>query len=276
MDGHDSHNTIKFDAYCRDRSIITLCMPPHASHLLQPLDVGVFGPLKKAYGREIESLMRVHINHITKLDFLPSFTRAFDKAFTESNICGSFRGSGLVPLDPDMLISKLDIRLRTPSLEPLITPWESQTPQNAIEIGLQATYVRQRVARHQSSSPTAFLAAIDSLVKGTEYVAHKAVIIADEAAKLRESNELLSRRKGAKKKVLPGKTRVRVSDGLQIIAESTLDMLQNPLEVPNGDTPVPRQRRCGRCRQPGHRRETCQMPQPQTPVVLDEIEVICE
>jgi hypothetical protein len=29
-------------------------MPAHASHLLQPLDVGCFGPLKQAYGRQIE------------------------------------------------------------------------------------------------------------------------------------------------------------------------------------------------------------------------------
>ncbi|KAF1922766.1 uncharacterized protein M421DRAFT_409684 [Didymella exigua CBS 183.55] len=32
-------------------------MPPHLSHLLQPLDVGCFAPLKKAYRRQAEDLM---------------------------------------------------------------------------------------------------------------------------------------------------------------------------------------------------------------------------
>lgn len=65
-------------------------MPPHSSHLLQPLDVGCFSPLKRAYSREVESLIRNHINHITKLEFLPAFKVAFDRSFTAANICSAF------------------------------------------------------------------------------------------------------------------------------------------------------------------------------------------
>ncbi|KNG49746.1 reverse transcriptase [Stemphylium lycopersici] len=39
VDGHSSHATPEFDRYCADNKIITLCMPPHTSHLLQPLDI---------------------------------------------------------------------------------------------------------------------------------------------------------------------------------------------------------------------------------------------
>jgi hypothetical protein len=52
LDGHESHQSFNFERYCKDNKIIPLYMPPHSSHLLQPLDVGCFGPLKKAYGRE--------------------------------------------------------------------------------------------------------------------------------------------------------------------------------------------------------------------------------
>jgi hypothetical protein len=48
-------------------------MPPHSSHLLQPLDVGCFLLLKRTYSRKIEALICHHINHITKLEFLPAF-----------------------------------------------------------------------------------------------------------------------------------------------------------------------------------------------------------
>jgi hypothetical protein len=61
-------------------------MPPHSSHLLQPLDVGCFAPLKKAYRDEVNKLMRNQINHVTKQEFLPCFKAAYKKAITPSNI----------------------------------------------------------------------------------------------------------------------------------------------------------------------------------------------
>lgn len=39
-----------FEMFCKVNNIITLCMPPHSSHFLQPLDVERFGPLKQSYG----------------------------------------------------------------------------------------------------------------------------------------------------------------------------------------------------------------------------------
>ena len=98
LDGHESHQSLQFQEFCKENNIYTLCMPPHSSHLLQPLDVGCFSPLKRAYSREVESLIRNHINHITKLEFLPAFKAAFDRSFTPANIRSAFQGAGLVPL----------------------------------------------------------------------------------------------------------------------------------------------------------------------------------
>lgn len=115
LDGHESHHSDEFEEYCKHYNIITLCMPPHSSHILQPLDVGCFGPLKKAYGRQIEDMMRAHISHITKDDFFLAFHAAFLDAMTKSNIQGGFRGAGLIPFNPESVISTLDLRLRTPT-----------------------------------------------------------------------------------------------------------------------------------------------------------------
>jgi hypothetical protein len=90
-------------------------MPAHSSPLLQPLDVGCFSPLKKAYGDKVNKLMRNQINHITKQEFLPCFKAAHKKASTLSNIQGGFQGAGLVPFNPERVISTLDVKLRTPS-----------------------------------------------------------------------------------------------------------------------------------------------------------------
>ena len=75
-------------------------MPPYSSHILQPLDIGCFAPLKQAYGREVEGLMRMHINHVSKVEFLYVFKAAFLTSFKEGNIKAGFRATGLVPLDP--------------------------------------------------------------------------------------------------------------------------------------------------------------------------------
>src|ERR1700761_61426 len=88
LDGHESHHSDEFEEYCKENNIITLCMPPHSSHILQPLDVGCFGPLKKSYGRQIEHLMRQQYTHITKEDFIPAFRTAFRDSLTEGNIKG--------------------------------------------------------------------------------------------------------------------------------------------------------------------------------------------
>ena len=99
IDGHESHNSKEFQDLCKEYKIVALCMPSHASHLLQPLDVGCYAPLKKAYGAEISGLARQHITYIDKVEFLRAFRNAHDRVFREENILSSFRGASLVLLD---------------------------------------------------------------------------------------------------------------------------------------------------------------------------------
>jgi hypothetical protein len=118
LDGHESYHSTEFELHCQQNNIITLYMPPHSSHLLQPLDVSCFRPLKRAYGRQVEDLMRMHINHVSKLEFLYAFREAFFASITERNIQGGFAGAGLVPFDSERVLSKLDVKLRTPTPPP--------------------------------------------------------------------------------------------------------------------------------------------------------------
>ena len=107
INGYGSHVTLEFDLFCKEHSIITLCMPPHSSHLLQPLDVGCFSVLKRSYGRQIETLIRNGVHHIDKQDFLEAYCTARIETMNQSNIHSSFAATGLVPYDPDRVLSKL-------------------------------------------------------------------------------------------------------------------------------------------------------------------------
>jgi hypothetical protein len=115
IDGHGSHVTPEFDLFCKKHFIITLCMPPHLSHLLQPLDVGYFAVLKRSYGRQIEGYMRTGVDHIDKQDFLQAYLVARTEAMNPANIHSSFAATGLVPYDPERVLSKLNTQLKTPT-----------------------------------------------------------------------------------------------------------------------------------------------------------------
>jgi hypothetical protein len=48
-------------------------LPPYLSHLLQPLDVGCFGALKRAYGGLVKAKMRLGFHYFNKHDFLKAY-----------------------------------------------------------------------------------------------------------------------------------------------------------------------------------------------------------
>ena len=84
-------------------------MPVYSSHYLQPFNVGCYGPLKQAYGRQIEHLVRARVTHITKLEFLCALREAWPASMTQKNIRGGFVGAGLMLYDPERVLSKLDV-----------------------------------------------------------------------------------------------------------------------------------------------------------------------
>jgi hypothetical protein len=86
-----------------------LYMPTYASYLLQPLNIRYFRPLKNAYSREIEHLIRCSITHISKTEFFSAFYAVFKATFTKSNIRGGFRGARLTPFNLENIILKLNI-----------------------------------------------------------------------------------------------------------------------------------------------------------------------
>ena len=261
LDGHESHQSLKFQEFCKENNIYTLCMPPHSSHLLQPLDVGCFSPLKRAYSREVESLIRHHINHITKLEFLPAFKVAFDRSFTLANICSAFRGAGLVPLQPDAVLSRLDIKLRTPTPPAILEVlWQARTPSNTRELEAQSTLIRDRVQRHQGSSPTSIIMAINQLKKGAEVMMLSAELMRDRIASLEKANEAATKRRQRKKKRIQKQGVLTKGAGEDLLAQREADQQIAYEERQGGErSGVSRQAlaRCSRCRETGHNSRTC-------------------
>ena len=152
LDGHESYDSTVFQAYYKSNNIIPLCLPTHSSHLTQPLDVGCFSVLKRSYGLQIEYFIKAHINHITKVEFFIAFKVAYEQSISVQNGQAGFQGAGLIPYDPQVVISKLDVNLQvaTPPRLPSVDedPWVSQTPHNPTKALSQTTLVKGRIARY--------------------------------------------------------------------------------------------------------------------------------
>jgi hypothetical protein len=130
LDGYGSYVTPEFDQYCADHSVIVLCMPPHSSHLLQPLDVSCFSVLKRSYGRLVEQKMSLGVNHIDKQEFLYLYQQARAEALHENNLRAGFAATGLVPFEPNRVLSLVHTQYHTPSpqLLPQEQDWALETP----------------------------------------------------------------------------------------------------------------------------------------------------
>ena len=198
-------------------------MPAHSSHLLQPLDVGCFAPLKKAYGNEVNKLIRNGINHISKVEFLPAFHAAFDASIIPDNIRGGFRGAGLVPYDPEAVISKLDIRIGTP-LPPAdeVTSWSPKTPVNRVQMDSQTKLIKRKIIQHQDSSPTPITEAVDQLLKGSERIATELELLKTEFKALRKANEAVTCRKRRKKRCIQSRGTLTKAEGARLAEQSNI------------------------------------------------------
>jgi hypothetical protein len=266
LDGHESHRSADFEAYCKEKKIITLYMPAHASHLLQPLDVGCFGPLKTAYGQEINRLIRCSINHITKTEFFPAFYAAHQATITESNIKGGFRGAGLAPFNPENVISKLDIQVRTPTPPEEDTgrarPWTPKTPRTVNETNSHSEYLERRIRRHHSSSPESILGALQSLTKSVMHSMHRTALLEAKVKDLQEENTRLSQGKGGKRSRLQDSGKMTVGNSQSQIDQMDIDtqvVAESSRSGGQGRSQGPRVMHCSTCGKAGHNARTCQV-----------------
>jgi FtsZ-binding cell division protein ZapB len=185
---------------------------------------------------------------------------------TESNIKGGFRGAGLAPFDPEVVISKLDVQLRTPTPVEEVArqaqAWTSRTPVTVLEAGSQSEYLQGRIRRHHSSSPESILEALQSLTKAVTKNIQKTALLEAENRELREANNILSRRRRAKRTRLQNRGSLTIQEGQDSIDQmdvSTQVLAESSRSGGRGRSVGPGVRRCGVCGKTGHNARTCQV-----------------
>ena len=271
LDGHGSHLTAQFDRICAKNSVIPLCMPAHSSHLLQPLDVGCFGVLKRAYGRLVENQARTGYNHIDKLDFLAAYPKARTEAFKPENIRNSFAAVGLSPVvDAERVLSKLNISLRTPtppgsrpsSRSSVFTP---KTPRTTIQLEKQAKALKDLLKQRSKSPPSPTKTILDQIIKGHSLALHNTALLAKEVSDLRAQNEKKRQKHTRSTKQIAHQGGLTVAEASQVLQPPTQAIervqsptpraVQQPILPP---LPIKRaQPKCTGCGDIGHKINSC-------------------
>ena len=121
MDGHGSYITANVIAYYMEQGIDLLILPPHTLHMLQPLDVRVFAPLKRALAVETDIASRLENGRVQQVEWNKMYIRAREKAITPANIGSGWNAAGIEPLSPITVLDKL-ATTQTPRPLPPRTP----------------------------------------------------------------------------------------------------------------------------------------------------------
>jgi len=72
-DGHGSHTTSRMVELALANNIHLFCLPPHTTHKLQPLDVGVFGPLQRAWQEHCDDILDETGEEIRREDIVKEY-----------------------------------------------------------------------------------------------------------------------------------------------------------------------------------------------------------
>lgn len=104
LDGHATHtNNLEVIQLARAQGVTLLCLPPHCSHKLQPLDVSFMRPLSTFYDQECEKWLRQHPGRVITMFQLGSiFGSAYMRAATPLVAQNGYRRTGIFPVNRDV------------------------------------------------------------------------------------------------------------------------------------------------------------------------------
>ncbi|KAK6304075.1 hypothetical protein J4Q44_G00246610 [Coregonus suidteri] len=96
--GHNSHMDPEVLAAALREGVLLLCLPPHCTRVLQPLDVAYFGPLKAEFSKVAGDLS--HFDHsymVNKSEFARVFRYSYQRCKDMRYVVEGFNKCGLFP-----------------------------------------------------------------------------------------------------------------------------------------------------------------------------------
>lgn len=100
LDGHISHLSLDLSKFCSVKQIVLIALLPNATHILQPLDVAFFKPLKVQWHKEYEKFCKNCLTvGIHKYQFAPLLNMTFNSIDVTKILKSGFKKCGLFPFN---------------------------------------------------------------------------------------------------------------------------------------------------------------------------------
>ena len=109
FDGHNSHITFKTAKAAMENKVHLLCLPPHSSHALQPLDVSVFFSVKTVWSKVCLQYFKDHPRRVLSKEKFPSCLKIIYQHCVDNPDfpVNGFRKCGFRPFNRDAVNDKI-------------------------------------------------------------------------------------------------------------------------------------------------------------------------
>ncbi|XP_055344557.1 uncharacterized protein LOC129592525 [Paramacrobiotus metropolitanus] len=104
LDGHSSHMfNLEFLSECMksDKDITVVILPSGQTGKLQPMDIKVYGPVKKYWRDYLRQMTLIPTEEVTKQNFARHIVEKWNDFNMAANIVSGFVSSGIYPFNPD-------------------------------------------------------------------------------------------------------------------------------------------------------------------------------
>jgi hypothetical protein len=247
-DGHGSHATNDFMAFCFFNNIYCCYFPAHYSHGMQPLDNGPFNAVKAAYRKELREFnFNNDARPIDKINFIKAYNKAYITGLSAKNIQSAFRTTGNWPISRRKALSHPEIQQNKNNA----TPERELAPE--VEYNLEVTPKTSRQIRDfgKNKSPTT-RRHYNTIAKGYSNLEFELATKNDRIAALEAEVAKLTKTRKRKAIRNPNKRFMILSealsfnepisedreviDGSGVEDESSEEVIADEIEVENGDS----------------------------------------
>jgi len=109
VDNLSSHISMEVIELCREHNIEFVCLPPNSTNKMQPLDVGVFGPMKNAWREQLRRYQDQdpEAKLIQKTEFPAMLLELLGALDTKKSLPSAFRKCGLFPINRQEVVDRI-------------------------------------------------------------------------------------------------------------------------------------------------------------------------
>ena len=136
LDNHSSHINIPLVHFCREKKIEIIAPPPNSTHIMQPLDIAYFHPLKEVWKKTVPQWKNESGFEQLKKENFPKVLRLTLDNFKNEKaiIVSGFKASGLAPFNRNAVDYDILIKRKKSKTSQKVTETENENEEPFVQL----------------------------------------------------------------------------------------------------------------------------------------------